>query len=144
VGNLFISRRRARCIDAREVASWMGTAAALLDPADSLRAPQLSMIFEIAAGWLAAGPFDRFLGGRVVDVPALGAFENPQIRTIATGFDAGQHHATPARRAQWQQHRNQRWLETRISFGHVILLLIGGACCAPPIATGTAATMEQA
>ena len=85
----------------------MGTAAALLDPADSLRAPQLSMIFEIAAGWLAAGPFDRFLGGRVVDVPALGAFENPQIRTIATGFDAGQHRAALARLAERPQHWSQ-------------------------------------
>src|SRR5689334_9340089 len=120
-----------------------GTAAALPDPADSPRAPQLSMIVGIAAGWLAAGQFDRFLGGRPIDVPALGAFEDPQIRTIATGFDAGQHHATPARRAQWPQHRNQRWFETHIRFGHVIPMLIGGACCAP-IATGTAAAMEQA
>jgi hypothetical protein len=61
------------------------------------------LVVSTTAGWLSPlpGPFDRFLGGHPVDMSALGAFEDPQIRTIATWFDAGQHHATLARRAEW-------------------------------------------
>jgi hypothetical protein len=51
--------------------------------------------------------FDRNLNRCLVDMPALGAFEDPQIRTIATGFDAGQHRAALARLAERPQHWSQ-------------------------------------
>jgi len=92
--------------------------------------PQHGKTFETCKGCARgdvlplSGQFDRILGRCLVDVAALGAFEDPQIRTVATGFDTGEHHAALTRRAQRPQHRNQRWFETRISFGHVMLLLI--------------------
>lgn len=106
--------------------------------------PRAGVVFPSAAALPLPDQIDRILGRCLVDVPALGAFEDPRIRTIATGFDAGQHHAALARRAERPQHRNQRWFEARISFGHVMLLRIGGCICAPPIAPDSAATVEQA
>ena len=81
-----------------------------------------------------SGRFHRILSRCLVDVPALGAFEDSQIRTVATGFDAGQHPATLARRAAWPQYRNERWFDTSISFGHVMLLPIWREHVAPPTA----------
>ena len=80
------------------------------------------------------GRFQRIFGRCFVDVPALGAFEDSQIGTVATWFDAGQHHATLARRAGWPQYRNQRWFKTTISFGHVMLLPTWRERAAPPTA----------
>jgi hypothetical protein len=98
-----------------------------------VRAPVLGS-FSLGAPVLPLpGQFDRILGRCLVDVPALVAFEDPQIRTIATGFDASQHRAAPARRAERPQHRN--WFETRISFGHVMLLRMGGCMRRPADST---------
>ena len=68
------------------------------------------------------GQFQRILSRCLVDVSALGAFEDSQIWTIATGFDVGPLRATLACRAEWPQYRNQRWFQTSVSFGHVMLL----------------------
>src|SRR5581483_4086333 len=96
-------------------------------------APRAGVVFLSAAVLPLPCQFHRILGWCLVDVPALGAFEDPQIRTIATRFDTGQHHAALARRAERPQHRNQRRFETRISFGHGHApAYMAGACCAPP------------
>jgi hypothetical protein len=68
------------------------------------------------------GQFQRILSRCLVDVSAPRAFEDSQIRTIATGFDVGQLRAALACRAEWPQYRNQRWFQTSVSFGHVMLL----------------------
>jgi|SRR5579859_6717291 len=92
------------------------------------------------------GRFQGILSRRFVDVPALGAFEDPQIRTAVTRFDAGQHHATLAGRAEWPQYRNERWFETSISFGHgdAPATMAGARCTPKPaIAADSTAATEQ-
>src|ERR1700746_4059136 len=81
--------------------------------------------------------FHRIVSRCLVDVPALGALEDPQIRTVGTGLKAGQHHATLARRAERPQYRNERWFETSISFGEGVLLFIWREHAAPPAVNGS-------
>ena len=52
--------------------------------------------------------FHRVLSQYFVDVLALGAFESPQIGTVGTSFDPGQHHAALTPRAAWPFDRKQR------------------------------------
>jgi len=68
---------------------------------------------ELAVVPLRLGRFYLVSSQHLVDELALGAFERPQIRTVATRFNAGQHHATLTRRTAWSCDRNQRWFGAR-------------------------------
>ena len=140
LGNLLFLRRRALRWTPATVASWKGPNCG--STADSPRATIVNDL-GVAAGWLAAGPFDRFLGGRPVDVPALEAFEDPQIRDHrnrvrcrSASCDPGTS-GTVAAASKSALVRDAHTLRTCRS-----PCLFGGRCCAPGIATGTAAAME--
>jgi hypothetical protein len=73
------------------------------------------------SGTPGRGQFHRILSQRFVGELAFRAFEGPQIRTVATMFDAGQHHAILTRRTAWPRDRNERWFGASKTFRHVIL-----------------------
>ena len=99
-----------------------------------------------AARPLRPGRFHRIHSRRFIDVSALGAFEDSQIRAVAAGLDAGQHHATLAHRAEWPRYRNERWIGAGIHFRHVMLLPIWREHAAPkpPIAADSSAAAKPA
>ena len=124
---------------------------ASLDDGDRIGCPLI--ISDEWRPWFAPPCQGRFIhhswpGPRVVllhriarrssaNVPAVGAFEDSQIRPVAVQSDADQRHATLARRAGWPGYRNQRRFWTRVDLGHEKLLPTWRRTHGPEAAAGS-------